>query len=135
MNDELKQKFLNIKTLSDLAEVLDVKTGHLYYWLNIQKDNEKYTKFDIPKKNGKYRTIFAPKKSLKLLQKKLNNILMQFYDVKEPVHGFVKNKSIITNANYHLNKRLVLNLDLENFFPTIKTKLDVLRVFIPTKPT
>ena len=69
MNDELKQKFLNIKTLSDLAEVLDVKTGHLYYWLNIQKDNEKYTKFDIPKKNGKYRTIFAPKKSLKLLQK------------------------------------------------------------------
>ena len=119
MNDELKQKFLNIKTLSDLAEVLDVKTGHLYYWLNIQKDNEKYTKFDIPKKNGKYRTIFAPKKSLKLLQKKLNNILMLFYDVKKPVHGFVKNKSIITNANYHLNKRLVLNLDLENFFPTI----------------
>lgn len=74
MNEELKQKFLNIRTLSDLAEILDVKTGHLYFWLNVQSDEEKYTKFDIPKKNGKNRTIFAPQKSLKLLQKKLSYI-------------------------------------------------------------
>ena len=119
MKDNLKQKFLNIKTFSDLADVLEVKTGHLYYWLNVQKNNEKYTKFYIPKKNGEKRTIYAPKKSLKAIQQKLNRILMLFYENKEPVHGFVKNKSIITNANYHLNKKLILNLDLENFFSTI----------------
>ncbi len=119
MQENLKQKFLNIKTFSDLAEVLNVKTGHLYYWLNVQKDPDKYTKFSIPKKNGKMRVIYAPKKSLKILQQKLNNILTLFYETKEPVHGFVKGKNIITNANYHLSKRLILNIDLEDFFMTI----------------
>lgn len=31
-------------------------------------------------------------------------------------HGFVKNRSIITNAMMHLGKKNVLNIDLENFF-------------------
>ncbi len=31
-------------------------------------------------------------------------------------HGFVRNRSIITNAMMHLGKKNVLNIDLENFF-------------------
>lgn len=116
---ELKQKFLNIRTFSDIAEILEIKTKYLYFLLNILNDNKKYYKFEIPKKNGKFRTIYAPQKSLKNLQKKLYKILILFYITKVPVHGFVKNKSIITNANYHLNKKLILNLDLNNFFMTI----------------
>jgi RNA-directed DNA polymerase len=34
-------------------------------------------------------------------------------------HGFKKSHSIITNASPHRNQRYVLNLDLENFFPSI----------------
>jgi RNA-directed DNA polymerase len=34
-------------------------------------------------------------------------------------HGFERNRSIITNANLHKRRRYVLNLDLEDFFPSI----------------
>ncbi|MHB9342175.1 reverse transcriptase domain-containing protein, partial [Fusobacterium polymorphum] len=31
-------------------------------------------------------------------------------------HGFVKERNIITNAKIHKNKKIVLNLDLKDFF-------------------
>ena len=116
---ELKEKFLQIKSFAELADILEVKTGHLYYWLNIQQDKDRYLKFKILKKNGNTRIIYAPKRSFKILQKKLNYILSLFYNEKKPVQGFVKSKNIITNANIHLNKKLILNIDLEDFFLTI----------------
>ena len=47
---ELKEKFLQIKSFAELADILEVKTGHLYYWLNIQQDKDRYLKFKILKK-------------------------------------------------------------------------------------
>src|SRR5699024_7070708 len=32
--------------------------------------------------------------------------------------GFIPGKSIITNARIHRNKRLVVNIDLKDFFPS-----------------
>lgn len=39
-------------------------------------------------------------------------------DIKQPSlsHGFVRKRSIITNAMMHLDQKNVLNIDLENFF-------------------
>ncbi|AWY01573.1 hypothetical protein A8139_17590 [Marinomonas primoryensis] len=39
-------------------------------------------------------------------------------EVKQPSlsHGFVRKRSIITNAMMHIGKKNVLNIDLENFF-------------------
>ena len=34
-------------------------------------------------------------------------------------HGFIKERSIITNAELHKGKRFVFNVDLEDFFPSI----------------
>lgn len=44
------------------------------------------------------------------------------YQPKGPTHGYVKNKSIVTNAERHSRRRYVLNLDLQDFFPTITFK-------------
>jgi RNA-directed DNA polymerase len=35
------------------------------------------------------------------------------------VHGFVRQKSIVTNAGKHLDRDTLLNFDLEDFFPTL----------------
>jgi RNA-directed DNA polymerase len=46
-------------------------------------------------------------------------VKMQSAQVKQQPslsHGFVRNRSIITNAMMHLGKKSVLNIDLENFF-------------------
>ncbi|MDA3615773.1 reverse transcriptase family protein [Polluticaenibacter yanchengensis] len=81
-----------------------------------------YKRFSLPKKSGGYRTISAPMPRLKSLQHWiLNNIL-----IKIPTHhaanGFVANRSIMTNANNHIGKKTVVNVDLKNFFPTVNYK-------------
>jgi hypothetical protein len=95
------------------------------HWMAIadQKiDNPKCWKnFNIPKKTGGERQICAPEQRLKMIQKWiLENIL---YKVKflssESAHGFIPGKSIVTNAEQHLQKKIIFNIDLKDFFPSI----------------
>ena len=86
-----------------------------------------YTEFSIPKKYGGFRAIAAPVPKLKLVQRKLADILqfcLQEINEKENysdkvAHGFKRGRSIVTNAQCHKRKRLVFNLDLEDYFGSI----------------
>ena len=78
-----------------------------------------YQSFEIGKRKNKTRMINAPDRRLKYLQRQLLPLLDQLYQVRNPVHGFVANRSVKTNALAHLRKRFVLNLDLIDFFPSI----------------
>ncbi len=42
--------------------------------------------------------------------------------VKEEAHGFIKGKSIVTNASLHTGRDVVVNIDLKDFFPTLSYK-------------
>lgn len=81
-----------------------------------------YIQFNIAKGSGKVRTITAPDRRLKILQQKLAPLLDQLYRVRNPVHGFVPQRSVKTNAEAHGRRRFILNLDLKDFFPTITEK-------------
>ncbi|GLS35428.1 hypothetical protein GCM10010869_10160 [Mesorhizobium tianshanense] len=78
-----------------------------------------YREFSIAKGSGKTRLICAPDHRLKILQRKLAPLLDRIYRVRNPVHGFVIDRSVKTNAEAHGARRFVLNLDLQDFFPTI----------------
>lgn len=78
-----------------------------------------YHQFEIAKRKGKTRKIDAPDDRLKYLQRQIASLLDPLYRVRNPVHGFVAGKSVKTNALAHLRKRFVLNIDLEDFFPSI----------------
>lgn len=78
-----------------------------------------YKIYKIPKKSGGFREICAPSHKLKLIQKKLANVLYEIYPGKSSAHGFCINKSILTNASSHLHKKHILNFDLEDFFGSI----------------
>ncbi|MBX0356076.1 retron Ec67 family RNA-directed DNA polymerase/endonuclease [Halobacillus sp. Nhm2S1] len=117
-------KFNEIKTRNELAEYLNIPRRQLSYILYVKGINNLYTSFEIPKKNGGSRKINAPSGDLKDIQLKLAEAL--YAHVKKKLnkknnisHAFEKNKSIITNAKIHRNKRWVLNIDLENFFESI----------------
>jgi RNA-directed DNA polymerase len=94
------------------------KKSFIYLYRSV---NRQYVEFTIPKKSGEERKICAPIKQLKLVQKKISQILELFYVPDENCHGFVKERSIVSNAEIHTNKSYVLNIDLENFFPSIRT--------------
>lgn len=78
-----------------------------------------YRHFSISKGPDKVRTISAPDERLKFLQRKLSDKLTELYRPRDPVHGFVAERSIRTNALAHLHRRFVVNIDLKEFFPTI----------------
>jgi RNA-directed DNA polymerase len=82
----------------------------------------RYKAFLIRKRNGSHRIIQEPRKPLKELQlKALRFIDARAGEVKSCVHGFVKSRSIVSNAERHieLRPRYLLNIDLEDFFPSI----------------
>jgi hypothetical protein len=81
--------------------------------------NKLYRNFYIPKKNGNSRRIDAPKKNLKEIQKVILRELDKIYKPKNSAHGFIKERSIVTNASQHINKKFILNIDLKDFFNTI----------------
>ena len=81
-----------------------------------------YDTFLIPKKNGEQRIIHAPSAFVKLLQTHLLDYLYKISPKpRASVHGFVFDRSIVTNAKYHCSPRTqrILSLDIENFFPSI----------------
>ncbi len=127
------EKLRNCSSIHDLAPILGYQPKSLAYILYKIPEDQKYTSFSIPKKTGGERQIKAPVHRLKVLQKLLADRL---YACVEEIsskkvhpttkrklpslsHGFEKNHSITTNAGCHKSKRYVLNLDLENFFPSI----------------
>lgn len=81
-----------------------------------------YKSFYIKKKNGSKRLINEPLHQLHTIQKEISTFLLIKRYVTENSHGFELNKSIITNASNHVNKKIVLNIDLEDFFPSITKK-------------
>jgi len=114
-------------SISDLATLLGFKPRAISYLLYKQPPESKYTTFQIPKRSGGQRTIQAPVERLKLLQRRLSDLLQDCQDEinasaqrKDQIaHGFKRDRSIITNAEQHRNRRWVFNVDLEDFFPSI----------------
>jgi RNA-directed DNA polymerase len=116
---ELADLFYSLESRSDVARLLDVSDRELNYFIYRVPLEERYTRFEIPKRAGGIRVIHAPANSLKLIQRKLNQVLQSVYRAKQAAHGFVPHRSIVTNASPHVQKRHVLNVDLLDFFPSI----------------
>lgn len=123
-------KLLKLKaaaSLTDIAHILGYKPKAVSYILYKLPADQKYTTFSIPKKNGGQRTIKAPVEQLKVLQRKLADLLQDCLDdindarkLKDrTAHGFKRKRSIITNARQHRHRRWIFNIDLEDFFPSI----------------
>ena len=82
-----------------------------------------YFRYSVPKRKGGERNIAAPNKILKQAQRKILEEILQKIEVSENAHGFISQKSIVTGAKMHkTSPALLINIDLENFFPTITFK-------------
>lgn len=121
-----KENLLHIRKSYQLSKLLMTKESVLQYHIN----KPLYRVFQIPKKSGKFRIIEAPNEDLLSIQQRLNNYLQALYETVRPtgVHGFIRSvygkesKGIVSNANVHVGKKHVLNLDLMDFFPSINAK-------------
>lgn len=118
-SQELIDIFLASTTKRELAGALMTKYSTLMYNLHVIPEDERYSVFIVPKKGGGEREIVAPISRIKHIQRKLASILLNIYPDKNCVYGFLKEKNIKLNAKRHVGKRIVINIDLKDFFPSI----------------
>jgi RNA-directed DNA polymerase len=106
---------------AEVAEALNLSVKRLRHY-SVHREKERvshYVQFAIPKRSGGERIILAPKRELKAVLRELNSLLVDKLPVSEYAHGFRKGRSIATHAAEHVGKKVVMRLDLKDFFPSL----------------
>lgn len=104
-----------------LAEALGLTIGQLR-GLCYHRDaatSLHYARFTIPKRDGTQRAIWAPKKKLKAAQRWVLHNVVERLPTHGAAQGFLVGRSTVTNAAVHADSRVVLKMDVKDFFPTV----------------
>lgn len=117
--ETIRESFAGLKSRRDIAHLLEVSDQTLIWHLYRHPPHRRYREFALQKLSGGTRRILAPVSRIRLLQAKLNAVLQIVAPLSIVSHGFVKGRSIRSNADVHCKRRWVLNIDIENFFPAI----------------
>lgn len=115
----MRRELRNVDSVDVLCEMLRVPKSYLLGLIYGRPATELYTSFEIPKSTGGTRLIHAPIPPLKNLQRRLLSYLEALYHPFPASQGFIKGRGIVGNAQRHIRRRHVLNLDLKSFFPSI----------------
>jgi retron-type reverse transcriptase len=110
-----------LSTPAELAAALGLPIPRLR-WLAFHAEvatRVHHVSFTVPKKSGGTRTLSAPHRTLAAAQRWVLEHVLGRLPVEESAHGFVPGHSTVSNAVPHAGRAVVVNLDLENFFPSI----------------
>jgi hypothetical protein len=117
----------SIASLGALAEWLALSDGELA-WLSDVRSLERsaaderlrnYRYAALPRRQGPPRVIERPKARLKEIQRRLLHEVLERIPAHDAAHGFTRGRSALTHARLHTGQRVVLRLDLEDFFCSI----------------
>jgi len=120
----LENQLPAITKAKQLAEALDISVAELR-WLCYHREassSSHYTRFEIPKRDGSTREIWAPRPLLKKVQTWILREILERLLVHGAAHGFLAGRSIVTNASQHVNSKILVKMDIEDFFPGISWK-------------
>jgi RNA-directed DNA polymerase len=108
-----------IETVGALADWLQLTIGELEWLADLKGLSHNYHVRVLTKSSGAIRLIEAPKPRLKTLQRKILAEILEKIPPHPAVHGFLKGHSIKTFVAPHVSRRVVLKMDLEDFFLSI----------------
>ena len=83
---------------------------------NIEKN---YKTYKIKKHSGKYRTIYEPNSILKQIQKQILVNILNNKCISKYAKAYHKGIGLKDNAISHINKEMLLKLDIKDFFENI----------------
>jgi retron-type reverse transcriptase len=110
-----------LATPADIAAAMGITVSKLR-WLAYHAPASTvshYVQFLVPKKSGGERTLSAPHQQMATAQRWVFENILQKLPAHPAAHGFVKDRSILTNAKPHVASAVVINCDLTDFFPSI----------------
>ncbi len=117
-----------ITSVAELAHWLGVSGGDLEWFADLKGLSRAhiasplghYTLRILAKKSGDLRLIEAPKSRLRALQRQILREILNRIPPHPAAHGFVPGRSVKSFATPHVGQAVLLRLDLQNFFPTIR---------------
>jgi RNA-directed DNA polymerase len=93
--------------------------SHKLLWAMATVPNRYYRQFEIPKRSGGRREIATPRVFLKVVQRwVLMNILYR-RELPLVVTGFAPGRGLMTNASFHVGRKYLTKVDIQDFFPSI----------------
>ena len=109
-----------IRDLNHLAQLVNLAPGKLK-WLagRFDRADLHYVERRIPKRSGGERLLHCPKPLARRAQQWILQNVLQKVRPADAAHGFVRGRSIVTNATPHCRRTVVVSADLVDFFPTI----------------
>ena len=112
---ECNDFLLSLKLFNCKDEKKYIKT--LYSISNNLEKN--YKIYKIKKRNGKYRTIYEPNSLLKHIQSQILVNILNNKSISKYAKAYHKGISLKDNAIPHINKDILLKLDIKDFFENI----------------
>ena len=116
-----------IGSAGELADWLRLTPGELDWFADLKaltchkagRRLQHYHYRVLSKGYGTIRVIESPKPRLKQLQKRILADILDKIPPHPMAHGFVKGRSVKTFVAPHVGRRVVLRMDLRDFFPSI----------------
>lgn len=110
-----------LATAEQIATAIGISVGELRFLAFSRQTSTitHYIRFKIPKKTGGERLISAPMPRLKNAQHWILVNILEKLELHDAAHGFRRDRSIVSNAQPHVKRDIIINFDLKDFFPSI----------------
>ena len=117
-----------LRTVREVADWLGISVSELEWFADVRSLESKrnqgrlrhYHYRALAKRFGQIRLIEAPKPRLKEHQRRILTEILNHIPLHATAHGFRHGRSILTFAAPHVGRRVVLRIDLQDFFPSIR---------------
>lgn len=118
-NERRIERDCGIESTADLARVLEISHEELDNALRLSRSPHAYRVLVLRKQSGGLRLVEQPQDALRVLQRRILRSALGSTDPHPAAHGFVRGRSALTHAALHQGRRLVLRLDIADFFTSI----------------
>ncbi len=97
----------------------DQHAHYVYHWVRKRSASVESSAPNMSPVKTEWRLIEAPKATLKAAQRKILTEILDKVPTHPAAHGFVRGRSIVTNARQHVGQEVVIKLDLRNFYANV----------------
>lgn len=120
-------RLADLRELADIARATGVSPAEITRAIDAEPQHSLYTVLQIRKRGrgraGQFRVVHKARHEwLSQLHRGVAMLIMESVAFGAHVQGFVRGRSIVTNAQQHLGAREVLHADIKDFFDAITTQ-------------